>query len=139
MQKLLNFTIVLKSPDDQKWGTLESDGKTWNGMISELLDDKIDICTSGLSITYDRAKVSDFRYICNECRSAGVQGDLEAKFVCFTKVEPATQSQHNIFISFAAYQYSMEQKPFWDTSRMAHRSIGLFMLKYSLPLYGPCA
>ena len=61
MQKVLNFTIVLKTPDDQKWGTLASDGKTWNGMISELLDDKIDMCSSGLSITYNRAVVSDFR------------------------------------------------------------------------------
>ena len=63
LQKLLNFTIVLKSPDDKQWGTLESDGKTWNGMIFELLDDKIDICTSGLSITHDRAVVADFRYV----------------------------------------------------------------------------
>ena len=61
MQKVLNFTIVLKTPDDQKWGTLADDNKTWNGMISELIDDKIDICTSGLSITFNRAEVSDFR------------------------------------------------------------------------------
>ena len=63
---MLNFTIVLKTPNDGKWGTLASDdtdNKTWNGMILELLNDEIDICTSGLSITFDRAEASDFRYL----------------------------------------------------------------------------
>ena len=60
LQKVLNFSIALKTPDDKQWGTLSSDNKTWNGMISELLDDKIDICTSGQSITFDRAAAIDF-------------------------------------------------------------------------------
>ena len=60
LQKVLNFSIALRTPDDEQWGTLSSDGKTWNGMISELLDDKIDICTSGLSITFDRATATEF-------------------------------------------------------------------------------
>ena len=66
LQKVLNFTIVLKTPNDGKWGTQVSDNtdnKTWNGMILELLNDEIDICTSGLSITFDRAEASDFRYL----------------------------------------------------------------------------
>ena len=37
------------------------DGKTWNGMIRELVDDEIDICAAGLSITFDRAMATDFR------------------------------------------------------------------------------
>ena len=80
LQKLLNFTIVLKSPDDKKWGTLSSDGKTWNGIVSELLHDKIDISTSGLTVTYDRAEVFDYRYICKECR-LGLGRSWGAKFV----------------------------------------------------------
>ena len=122
MQKVLNFSVVLKTPDDQKWGTLSSDNKTWNGMISELLDNKIDICSSGLSITYDRAVVSDFRYMCNE-----------------------VQPHHSVLkivlhaFIFAAYHYSMGQKPFWHFSRMAQRSIGLFTCTYFLLLHGPYA
>ena len=62
LQKVLNFTIVLKTPNEGTWGNL-SDNKTWNGMILDLLNDEIDICTSGLTITFDRAEASDFRYL----------------------------------------------------------------------------
>ena len=59
--QMLNFTLHLGSPEDEKWGSLSKDGKTWNGMIRELVDDEIDICAAGLSITFDRAMATDFR------------------------------------------------------------------------------
>ena len=61
LKQMTNFTLKLGSPEDKKWGALEKDGKTWNGMIRELVDDEIDICAAGLSITFDRAMATDFR------------------------------------------------------------------------------
>ena len=58
---MLNFTLILSSPVDEKWGSISEDGKTWNGMIRELVDNEIDMCAAGLSITFDRAMVTDFR------------------------------------------------------------------------------
>ena len=58
---MLNFTLKLGSPEDEKWGSLAEDGKTWNGMIRQVVDDEIDMCAAGLSITFERAKVTDFR------------------------------------------------------------------------------
>ena len=77
---MLNFTIALKTPNDGKWGTPgsdDTDNKTWNGMILELLNDEIDICTSGLSITFDRAEASDFRYLVRHLfiHDMGTEGD----------------------------------------------------------------
>ena len=61
LQQMLNFTVEQRAPFDKKWGSLAKDGKTWNGMILELTKDELDICSSGLTITYDRAMVVDFR------------------------------------------------------------------------------
>ena len=61
LQQMLNFTLNLGSPEDKKWGGLSKDGKTWNGMVRELVDDEIDMCAAGLSITFDRAMATDFR------------------------------------------------------------------------------
>ena len=59
LKQMTNFTLKLGSPEDKKWGSL--DGETWNGMIRELVDDEIDMCAAGLSITFDRAMATDFR------------------------------------------------------------------------------
>ena len=56
---MLNFTVLQRTPFDKKWGSLN--GKTWNGMILELTKDELDLCSSGLSITYDRALAADYR------------------------------------------------------------------------------
>ena len=58
---MLNFTVEQRAPFDKKWGALAKDGKTWNGMTLELTKDELDMCSSGLSITYDRAQATDFR------------------------------------------------------------------------------
>ena len=60
LSKRLNFTQVMLEPSDGKWGGLEPDGKTWNGLIKMLIDDKIDISTSGLTQFLERAGVVDF-------------------------------------------------------------------------------
>ena len=58
---MLNFTVEQRAPFDKKWGALAKDGKTWNGMILELTKDELDLASGGISITYDRALVVDFR------------------------------------------------------------------------------
>ena len=60
---MLNFTVQQRTPFDKKWGSLTKDGNTWiwNGMILELTKDELDLCSSGLSITYDRALAADYR------------------------------------------------------------------------------
>ena len=63
LQRILNFTVATRMPHDKKWGLLESDGKTWNGMIKELIDGDIDIASGGLAISFDRAIVVDYRYL----------------------------------------------------------------------------
>ena len=42
LQKILNFTYTLKTPPDNQWGSLKSNG-TWTGMINELHKKRIDI------------------------------------------------------------------------------------------------
>ena len=42
LQEILNFTYTLKPPPDNKWGSLQSNGQ-WNGMINELIQERIDI------------------------------------------------------------------------------------------------
>ena len=61
LMKMTNFTLKLGSPKDKKWGSLSKDGKTWNGMIREVVHGEIDMCAAGLSITFDRAMATDFR------------------------------------------------------------------------------
>ncbi len=56
----LNFTYELVQPKDKKWGSLDLDGKTWNGLVKELMENRIDITTSGLTQTLDRHKAVDF-------------------------------------------------------------------------------
>ncbi len=56
----LNFTEVLMESKDKKWGGLNSDGKTWNGLVRMLLDDEIDLCTAGLTQFQERAEAVDF-------------------------------------------------------------------------------
>ena len=65
LMKMTNFTLKLGSPADKKWGALSKDGTTWNGMIRQIVDDEIDMCAAGLSITFDRAMATDFRFLCH--------------------------------------------------------------------------
>ncbi len=44
---------------DNKWGGVESDGKTWNGLVGMLIDDEVDMASAGHSFTYGRSQVVD--------------------------------------------------------------------------------
>ncbi len=56
----LNFTEVIYESKDKKWGGLNADGKTWNGLINMLQHDEIDISTAGLTQFQERDAVIDF-------------------------------------------------------------------------------
>ncbi len=45
---------------DNKWGGLDPDGKTWNGLVGMLIDGEIDMASAGLSLIPARARVVDF-------------------------------------------------------------------------------
>ena len=45
----LNFTAEVGISKDGKWGSLNDDGKTWNGMVGMLVDKETDIVTAGLT------------------------------------------------------------------------------------------
>ena len=39
----MNFTYTIVEPDDQSWGSLQSDG-SWNGMVKMLQEGTVDLC-----------------------------------------------------------------------------------------------
>ena len=62
LQQDLNFTVVHITPADEKYGALENDNKTWNGLIGLLQRKEADIVTSPLATTQYRSQVVDFTY-----------------------------------------------------------------------------
>ena len=56
----LNFTIENVLPRDGQWGLVGSDGKTWTGLVLDLMEGHIDISVAGLTQTLDRNEVIDF-------------------------------------------------------------------------------
>ena len=56
----LNFTIVIVEPPDDKWGGLEADGVTWNGIVRMLLDGEADMSTTLLTRVEQRQAAVDF-------------------------------------------------------------------------------
>ena len=62
LQLALNFTVVNTTPADGKYGGLEDDNKTWNGLIGLLDKKNADIVTSPMTSTEARSKVVDFTY-----------------------------------------------------------------------------
>jgi hypothetical protein len=46
---LLNFTAEVGISKDGKWGSLNVDGKTWNGMVGMLVNKETDIVTAALT------------------------------------------------------------------------------------------
>lgn len=80
LQHALNFTVTTITPADGKYGGLEDDNKTWNGLIG-LLDRKdADIVTSPMARTEARSEVADYTFpvaqdkltLCAKKRSTGV-------------------------------------------------------------------
>ena len=59
LQKDLHFTYEYVRPADDKYGGYDNETKTWNGMIKDILDRKIDL-TIALSINSERSKYIDY-------------------------------------------------------------------------------
>jgi hypothetical protein len=60
LESQLNFTANVGLSVDRKWGALEKDGSTWNGMVGMLINNEADIVTGGLTKTNQREEVIDF-------------------------------------------------------------------------------
>jgi hypothetical protein len=60
LESHLNFTANVGLSQDVKWGALEEDGSTWNGIVGMLIYNKTDIATAGLTRTLQRSIVIDF-------------------------------------------------------------------------------
>lgn len=56
----MNFTNAMTPSVDGKWGNLEADNVTWNGLIGMLARREVDVAASSLTITKDRQAVADF-------------------------------------------------------------------------------
>ncbi len=76
-----NFTVGTVLSRDGKWGGLEEDGVTWNGMIAMLIDGEIDLCTAGLTQVMTRDAAVDF--------SIPMANDI-ATFLAPSRESPAT-------------------------------------------------
>jgi hypothetical protein len=60
LESHLNFTAKVGLSQDGKWGSLEKEGSTWNGMVGMLINNKTDIAAAGLTRTLQRSSVIDF-------------------------------------------------------------------------------
>ncbi|XP_064649551.1 glutamate receptor ionotropic, delta-2-like [Lineus longissimus] len=58
LARVLNFTYEVTEPPDLFWGIKQTDGQ-WNGMIREVLDEKVDFAAACFSVTADRQHVTD--------------------------------------------------------------------------------
>ena len=91
LQSKLNFTSVVKSPPDGKWGDLNDDNLTWNGMIGELTKKNADISTAGLGRNFVRDKVVDYGITSISYRQTLIQASstsVALQFWVYMKVFP---------------------------------------------------
>ena len=56
--KYMNFSYLIGSPPEALWGSITETGE-WNGLVSELVIDKVDFTMSCNLISYLREQVSD--------------------------------------------------------------------------------
>ncbi|BFZ17475.1 hypothetical protein BsWGS_20513 [Bradybaena similaris] len=56
----LNFDFVLTEVEDGKWGSINKESKTWNGLVKALLDNKADIVMTAMKINPERAEAVRF-------------------------------------------------------------------------------
>ncbi len=56
----LNFKLSNVLPPDRRWGNLESDNRTWSGIMRMLVEEEADISTTVLTRTVSRAPYVDF-------------------------------------------------------------------------------
>ncbi|XP_063881241.1 glutamate receptor ionotropic, kainate 3-like isoform X2 [Scylla paramamosain] len=59
LTRLYNFSYTMKLPDDDQWGSINSEGK-WNGMVGEVHRYEMDMALGPTSITEEREKAIDF-------------------------------------------------------------------------------
>jgi ABC-type amino acid transport substrate-binding protein len=60
IEGMMNFSSQISVPKDGKWGTIEADGRTWNGLVGMLVNDETDIVPASLMFTLEREVVVDF-------------------------------------------------------------------------------
>ena len=60
LQSVMNFTLEWTTPEDGNWGTLSPDTGQFDGMVGQLMRNEIDISTSGLTVTAERAHYIDY-------------------------------------------------------------------------------
>lgn len=62
LERMLNFTHTLTSPEDKEWGVerQNENGTYWSGMVGQLTTKDADLSTGGLTITDERQNVIDF-------------------------------------------------------------------------------
>ncbi|XP_045115908.1 probable glutamate receptor isoform X1 [Portunus trituberculatus] len=59
LTRLYNFSYTMKLPDDDQWGSINSEGR-WNGMVGEVHRYEMDMALGPTSITEEREKAIDF-------------------------------------------------------------------------------
>jgi len=57
MAKVLNFTLVVFSPEDGDWGRTTDNG-TWNGNMAEVINDRADLAIGCLNMEYRDSPVT---------------------------------------------------------------------------------
>nr|AHA51372.1 ANF_receptor domain-containing protein [Euplokamis dunlapae]AQX17744.1 ionotropic glutamate receptor [Euplokamis dunlapae] len=75
LAKDLGFNYTFVKPPDNKFGGLDADGETWNGNIKELLENRIDMITTDMSVNSLRTKAIDFT---QSFKAASIQAVLKA-------------------------------------------------------------
>jgi hypothetical protein len=60
LKRTLNFSVTTSPSKDGKWGISLEDGKGWNGLMGELMNKEIDVCSAGLSHIKERDLAVDF-------------------------------------------------------------------------------
>ena len=94
LQQDLNFTYEYVRPADNKYGGLDPDTRTWNGMIRDILDRKIDL-TIALSINTERSQYIDY--------TASIFED-QASLIAYIK---SSKSSTNYFFFLEPFEISV--------------------------------
>lgn len=60
LAKVLKFSYEFIEPTDRQFGTYDHETETWNGLIGDLLSNKIDMIAMDLSVSFERKTFIDF-------------------------------------------------------------------------------
>lgn len=94
LQEDLNFTYEYVRSEGDKYGGFDSETKTWNGMVGDLLARKIDLATA-LSINTERTKYVDY--------TSSIYED-QASMISYT---PASSSSTNLFFFLEPFEITV--------------------------------